>query len=65
MLSLNPFQKLSFILTGRQQDTNLAALYHENTPRRGSLLNQSGAFGESPNRFDSVKSLQQIGTQLT
>src|SRR5271157_3086969 len=60
----NDLQKLFLVRTGRQQDANLAALYQVNARYRGTLLEQGGAFGEPLNRFDSVKGLQQIGTQL-
>jgi len=58
------FQKLLLALTGRQQDANLAVLHQVNARYRGTLLKQRGAFREQPNRFNSVKGLQQIGTQL-
>src|SRR6266404_2012761 len=57
-------QKLLLALTGRQQNTDLAALYQVNARCHDALLKQLGAFGEQPDRFDPVKSLQQIGTQL-
>ena len=57
-------QKLPLTLTGRQQDPHFAALHQVYARDRGTLLKQRGAFGEHPNRFDPLKSPQQIGAQL-
>ena len=58
-------QKLPLAVTGRQQDSNLAALHQVNTRDRGTLLKQRGSFGEPLHRFDCVQGLQQVGTQFT